>query len=149
MIRRDMVEVLDIERDSFPIPWGEDEFILCLRNRNCIGMVAEINDRVVGYMIYEFAKTKLQVLNFAIAPSHRLQGVGRKMLERLVMKLNPHRQARILLEVRETNLDAQLFFKACGFRAVSVVRDFYEDVTEDAYVFTFKVKAESKECAGR
>ena len=41
MIRRDMPEVLQIERTSFEYPWSEEDFIRCLRQRNCIGMVAE------------------------------------------------------------------------------------------------------------
>ena len=45
MIRRDMPEVLDVERSSFEFPWAEDDFIRCLRQRNCIGMVAEVDDQ--------------------------------------------------------------------------------------------------------
>src|SRR5690606_11527131 len=49
MIRRDMPEVLQIEKASFEFPWYEDDFIRCLRQRNCIGMVAEQGERVVGF----------------------------------------------------------------------------------------------------
>jgi len=148
MIRRDMAEILDIERASFEYPWSEDEFIRCLRQRNCIGMIAELKERVVGYMIYELHKNRLHILNFAVDSKHRRTGVGSTMIDRLIFKLNPQRRSRILLEVRETNLDSQLFFKALGFRAVSVLRDFYDDTTEDAIVFQYRVKAES-ERAGR
>ena len=37
------------------------------------------------------------------------------------------------MEVRESNLAAQMFFRSCGFRATSVIRDFYTDSAEDAY----------------
>ena len=53
MIRRDMPEVLEIEQSSFEFPWTEEDFIRCLRQRNCIGMVAEYDEKVVGFMIYE------------------------------------------------------------------------------------------------
>jgi ribosomal-protein-alanine N-acetyltransferase len=56
------------------------------------------------------------------------------MLQKLTTKLSQQRRNRILLEVRETNLHAQLFFRQAGFRAISVLRDFYEDTTEDAYL---------------
>src|SRR5262245_49541922 len=65
MIRRDMPEVLQIEQDSFDYSWTEEDFLRCLRQRNCIGMVAEAGERVVGFMIYELHKSKLHVLNFA------------------------------------------------------------------------------------
>ena len=66
MIRRDMPEVLDIENRSFEFAWTEEDFIRCLRQRNCIGMVAEHDERVVGFMIYELHKNRLHILNFAV-----------------------------------------------------------------------------------
>lgn len=138
MIRRDMPETLAIERGSFEYPWSEEDFVRCLRQRNCIGMVAEHDERVVGFMIYELHKTRLHLLNFAVAPDKRRSGVGAQMIAKLVAKLSHQRRSRILLEVRETNLAAQLFFRACGLKAVSVLRDFYEDTTEDAYLMQYR-----------
>ena len=138
MIRRDMPSVLAIEEASFEYPWSEEEFIRCLRQRNCIGMVAERDDEVVGFMIYELHKNRLHLLNFAVAAEYRRQSIGRSMIEKLASKLSNDRRNRVMLEVRETNLGAQLFFKILGFRAVSVLRDFYEDTTEDAYLMQFR-----------
>ncbi len=137
MIRRDMPEVLGIEGQSFEFHWSEEDFIRCLRQRNCIGMVAEFEEQVVGFMIYELHKTRLHVLNFAVNPHFRRRAVGQAMMSKLVSKLSHQRRNRILLEVRETNLAAQLFFRKLGFRAVSVLRDFYDDTTEDAYLMQF------------
>ena len=147
MIRRDMSEVLQIEADSFEFPWSEEEFIRCLRQRNCIGMVAEQDDRVVGFMIYELHKTRLHVLNFAVSPTARRAGIGRRMVAKLVGKLSQQRRTRIMLEVRETNLAAQLFFRSQGFRAVNVLRDFYEDTTEDAYLMQYRYRPSDAEVA--
>ena len=138
MIRRDMPEVLDIERESFEFPWYEEDFIRCLRQRNCIGMVAEHGEQVVGFMIYELHKTRLHILNFAVAADSRHRGVGRQMAEKLLGKLSSQRRSRITLEVRETNLPAQMFFKHVGFRATSVLRAYYEDSPEDAYLMQFR-----------
>lgn len=145
MIRRDMPEVLKIESECFEFPWSEDEFIRCLRQRNCIGMVAEHDDRVVGFMIYELNKMRLHVLNFAVAADFRRQGVATQMVSKLVGKLSAQRRTRITLEVRETNLDAQLFFRNAGFRATSVLRGYYEDTPEDAYLMQFRYRPERVE----
>jgi len=59
------------------------------------------------------------------------------MMDKLVAKLTPDRRGRIVLEVRETNLPAQLFFRSLGFRATSVLKDFYQDSTEDAYLMQY------------
>ncbi len=137
MIRRDMPEVLDIESKSFEFAWYEEDFVRCLRQRNCIGMVAEQGDRIVGFMIYELHKSRLHVLNFAVAPDVRRQFIGQQMIQKLVSKLSSQRRTRISLEVRETNLPAQVFFRQNGFRATAVLRDFYDDSTEDAYVMQY------------
>jgi len=142
MIRRDMPEVLDIEEESFEFPWLEEDFIRCLRQRNCIGMVAEHEDRVVGFMIYELHKNRIHVLNFAVATDYRRRGVGSQMVAKLIAKLSAQRRTRIILEVRETNLPAQLFFRENGFRAVTVLRAYYEDTPEDAYVMQFRYRPE-------
>jgi len=140
MIRRDMPEVLAIEQGSYEFPWCEEEFLRVLRQRNCIGMVAESGERVVGFMIYELHKTQLQVLNLAVAPDVRRVGVGRQMIAKLAGKLSNHRRTRILLQVRESNLPAQLFYRAMDFKAVEVLREWYEDTAEDAFVFQYVLK---------
>ena len=142
MIRRDMPEVLGIEGESFEFPWLEDDFIRCLRQRNCIGMVAEHEDRVVGFMIYELHKNRIHVLNFAVAEDYRHRGVGSQMIAKLTGKLSSQRRSRIVLEVRETNLPAQLFFRENGFRAVSVLRSYYADTPEDAYLMQYRYRPE-------
>jgi ribosomal-protein-alanine N-acetyltransferase len=141
MIRRDLTSVLEIESSCFEFPWSEDEFIRCLRQRNCIGMVAEDDGRVVGFMIYELHRTRLHVLNFAVHPDARRRGIGRAMIQKLTTKLSADRRTRITLEVRETNLDAQKFFRSMSFRAIALLRDFYEDTTEDAYLMQYRYSA--------
>src|SRR5579884_653607 len=145
MIRRDMPEVLQTEQESFEYSWTEEDFLRCLRQRNCIGMVAEQGEKVVGFMIYELHKNKLHILNFAVNPCFRRLGVGSQMVAKLISKLSSHRRTRITLEVRETNLDAQLFFRKQGFRAVRVLRSFYEDSGEDAYLLQYRLADDTGE----
>lgn len=148
MIRRHMDEVLEIEMQCFPLPWSEEEFIRCLRNRNAIGMVAKAEERVVGFMVYELHRNLLHILNFAVRPSFQRRGVGTAMVNKLIGKLSSERRNRLMLEICETNLNAQLFFRAKGFRAVSVLKDFYEDAPgEAAYLFQYRYAAEA--CNGR
>lgn len=149
LIRRDMPEVLEIERESFEFAWTEEEFLCCLRQRNCIGMVAELDHQIVGFMIYELHKSRLRILNFAVAPSARRLNVGSQMVGRLIDKLSQQRRKEIILEVRETNVPAQLFFKDKGFVAVSVLRNHYDDTAEDAYYMCYRLDSESGAFAPR
>lgn len=134
LIRRDMDEVLEIERQSFDVPWSEDEFLSALRQRNGIGAVAECyfvpegRWRVLGYMIYELNSDNITLLNFAVCPAVRRQKVGSRLIERLVEKLSNQRRSKIIAAVSEANLQAHLFFQACGFKAVAVENDQYKFV---------------------
>jgi len=145
MIRRDMPEVLDIEENSFEFPWTEEDFIRCLRQRNCIGMVAEYDEKVVGFMIYELHRDQLHVLNFSVGPDVHRRGIGSQMVKKLLGKLSQQRRNQITLEIRETNLAAQVFFRNLGFKAISVLRDYYDDTVEDAYVMQYLYQQEAVE----
>jgi len=138
MIRRDMPDVMAIELASFDFAWSEDDFLRCLRQRNCIGMVAERGDSILGFMIYELHRTRLHVLNFAVHPTVRRTGVGGLMVAKLVYKLCSHRRQKLTLAVREGNIPAQLFFRAHRFKAAKVLRGYYEDSGEDAYQMEYK-----------
>mgnify|MGYP001160328099 CR=1 FL=1 len=141
LIRRDMADVLRIEQQSFERSWTEEDFLCCLRQRNCIGMVAEYDHEIVGFMIYELHKSRLHILNFAVDAEFRRRSIGTQMVLRLVDKLSQQRRNEILLEVRERNLDGQMFFKQQGFRAVTVLRAHYDDTAEDAYLMRFRLDA--------
>lgn len=138
MIRKDLPKVLSIENQCFPNAWTEEEFIRVLRQRNCIGMVAERDGAVVGYMIYELHKSRLQVINFAVDPLWQREKIGTAMVEKLISKLSKDRRNRVILEVSEKNLPAQLFFRAIGFRAIAILPEFYEDTNDDAYQFQLR-----------
>ena len=139
VISRDMPEVMAIESSAFEFPWTEDEFVRLLLQRNFIGLACEYDSQVVGYVFYGLHKTRLRVLNLAVHSDFRGQSVGRTLIYKLIGKLSHQRRNRLLLEVRESNLSALNFFKAMGFRATGILRDFYDDTTEDAYAMEYRV----------
>lgn len=136
---RDLLEVLEIEEESFENPWTEEDFY-CLRQRNCIGIVSELDSKVSGFIIYELHKSRLHLLNFAVHPGYRRYGAGTATVEVLKEKLMEMKKKEIITTVRESNLTAQLFFKSQGFRAITVLRDYYEDTGEDGYFMKYNIK---------
>lgn len=144
MIRRDMPEVLEIQNACFYAPWNEESFLAVLRKRNCIGMVAELGEKIVGFYIYELYKTKLRILNFAVLPEYHRCKIGSQLIDKLISKLSAHRRTAITLETRESNLPAQLFFKSHGFKAIKIIHNYYDD-DETAYRFKYKLKGNKNE----
>jgi ribosomal-protein-alanine N-acetyltransferase len=142
-IRCDLEAVVDIERGSFATPWSLEDFLEVLRQRDCIGMVAEHKHEIVGFMAYRLRKTAIELLNFAVHPNYRHRGVGTQMVQRLIDKLSQQRRKYVRAFVRETNLDAQLFFHSCGLRALNVLREHYDDTGEDAYLMQYRLPQEA------
>lgn len=142
-VRRDMPSLLAIESESFEHPWNEDNFIAQFRQRNSIALVAETTDhQVIGYVIYELTKNRIDIVNLAVGPEFRRVGAATRLVDSLKRKLSPERRVRLSLEIRETNLCGQLFFKSCGFLANRIIRNHW-DTGEDGYVMQYRYKEES------
>jgi len=140
LIRRDMPQVLAIESEVFDHPWREDEFLWHLRERSTIGMVAEIDATIVGYMIYGLRPKSLELLNFAVAADYQRTGVGTALLDRLKSKVNIERRTEIYGGVWERNLRAQQFFRHHGFRCTAILRGEYDESDDDCYLMRYTIK---------
>ena len=139
MMRPDVLAVHEIEKMSFNYPWTVGDFIRCGREKRYISVVAEIADEVVGYMIYDVHKHFLDLLNFAVHPDVRRCGIGRMMIEKIIDRLSKGPRDRVMMEISETNLHGQLFFRSMGFKATSVVRGCFED-GGDAYLMKYMIQ---------
>lgn len=137
MVRRDMPDVLDIESASYDFPMCEEEVLEALRRRNCIGMVAEREDRILGFMIYELRRECIRIIDLAVHTESRRLRVGEQMVNKLKTKLTPERRTRLELVARETNIDGLLFLKNQGFRATKVLRGEFDDGREDGYEIVY------------
>lgn len=138
LTRNDLPEVLRIERASFAAPWSRREFEDTLRDRDVVAQVAASRrfGNVLGYSVYRLAKRQFEIVNLAVAAEDRRYDVGTQLVENLTSRLCRDRRVKVIADVRETNLPAQLFFRACGFRAVEVLRDHYPE-GESAYRFEY------------
>jgi ribosomal-protein-alanine N-acetyltransferase len=152
-LRRDLGDVLRIERESFAHPWSAADWIGELRVRRTIGIVADASglwlgeqcpldpqsaQAVVGFMVYRAEPLHVEIVNFAVAPQYRRRGVGRAMAKMLRLKLSQQGRREILVPVSEHNLDGQLFWRALGYRAVDIWPAWFDDgppEPADAYVF--------------
>ena len=132
MIRRDMPEVLEIEGDSFRYPWSEQDFIKYLRQRNCIARVAEHNDLIIGYIVYELYSDRFEILSLCVSRTYRRCLVGTKLTRKLTHRTDTSRPTTNAI-VADRNLDAHLFFKSCGFEATEVLRGYYDSDGSDGY----------------
>lgn len=138
LIRRDMPSVMEIN-DELGIATSETEYKEFLRKRDCIGMVAEIDDVVVGYVMYRFSKQNTEIVHFGVNPHASGKGVGRAMVEKLKAKDRIIKTRRkIIACVDEYNVAFQVFLRACGFRCVKAERGFFEH--GDMFLFELELE---------
>jgi [ribosomal protein S18]-alanine N-acetyltransferase len=123
-----------IERRAFADPWTEASFREALAAAWSFGLVAELSDAVVGYLIAREAGGSGEILNLAVDPSSRRSGIARTLLEAGVAALRRRGAEEIFLEVRESNLAAQALYLAAGFRPVGQRARYYRNPPEDALV---------------
>lgn len=133
MILRDMPQIYEIENQSFPEPWPKEEFMKVLKTKSCIGFVAEVDDTIQGFMIYQCSQDAYELVNLAVGEEYRRQGVANKLVRHLLDKMVKFNKRQLQAYISERNLNAQLFFKQLGFKA-SVVRNYYNK-DHDAYLF--------------
>ena len=132
----DMPNILTIEQDSFGKPWSRSDFD---RQENALGLVAENDGQIVGFVVYEIRLGKIRLLNIAVADEYRRQCVGTHLIDALIVKLCPEKPRSIVVVVRETNDAAISFFAKLGFHSTKVLKGHYDDSPEDAYRMEWKL----------
>lgn len=142
-IRADLPHILAIEAASFEIPWTEDEFLALQKDVRCIGLVAEVNGYVVGYLFYKLYKKHTHLLNLAVHRGYRREGVAQSLINWPRNRLRIQKRFSLTARVRESNLPAQLFLRSQHFRCVSISKNYFEGENEDAYCFIYRLTGET------
>jgi [ribosomal protein S18]-alanine N-acetyltransferase len=132
LVYGDLPAVLAIERRSFQTPWSLAMFVLELSKPSgiCLGIVDERG--LVGYLVCSRYADVWHLMNIAVAPERRREGVARELMEHLFDAAGP--TARFTLEVRTSNRAAIGMYERFGFRAAGHRRRYYHDNGEDALI---------------
>lgn len=135
MRRRDLRQVMAIERVAFPEPWSPAVFNseLSLRSGRAY-RVARLGREVVGYYGLMFAIDEAHVTTIAVAPGSRRRGIATRLLLDAAQVAVAHGARHISLEVAAGNLGAQALYRRFGFAPVGVRKGYYPVTGEDAYV---------------
>jgi ribosomal-protein-alanine N-acetyltransferase len=129
----DLPQVIAIERRAFPAPWSLAMFVLELSKPGGICLAGLLDGRLVAYLVCSRYDTVWHLMNVAIEPDLRGNGIGSALLERLIEEVGDAR-ARFTLEVRASNTGAIRLYERFGFRAVGMRRRYYQDNGEDAVI---------------
>ena len=132
----DIAGVAAIERDSFGDPWSERSFQELLGTRSAIFLVATRADAkmIFGYIVAMVVAEQAEILNLAVAPSVRRQGLGGELLDAGIAAVSARGAREAFLEVRESNKSALGLYGSRGFAALARRSRYYRNPVEDALV---------------
>jgi ribosomal-protein-alanine N-acetyltransferase len=129
----DLPLVLAIERRAFPTPWSLAMFVLELSKPSGICLAALRGDSLVGYMVCSRYDTVWHLMNVAVEPTLRRQGIASALLRHL-FETADRAGEQYTLEVRPSNLEAIAMYERFGFRSAGTRRGYYHDNKEDALI---------------
>jgi [ribosomal protein S18]-alanine N-acetyltransferase len=132
---RDLPVVLEIERTGYSYPWSEAVFRDCFRPNYRLWGVEEA-EGLIGYAVVVYMVDDAHLLNICISSRHRRSGLARFLLRFLTREAVKEGMARVLLEVRVSNLSAANLYLSEGFEQIGRRPGYYPSSSgrEDAHV---------------
>jgi [ribosomal protein S18]-alanine N-acetyltransferase len=139
----DIVQVHDLDRLSFTMPWPERSYKYELtENANSALWVAEAGfgdtHRVIAMIVVWLIVDEAHIGTLAVHPDYRRKGIARQLLAMALLDGIPRGMQTALLEVRRGNEPALALYRLFGFEVVSVRPRYYRDNNEDALLMTLK-----------
>ncbi|AVP99984.1 ribosomal-protein-alanine N-acetyltransferase [Ahniella affigens] len=131
----DLETVAAIEQTAYEFPWTLQIFRDCLRAGYDCFVLAD-GAAIFGYFVLAVAAEEGHVLNIAVAPAYQGQGIGKRLMKRLLDLARWHRADRVFLEVRPSNPRAIGLYYQLGFLEIGRRPRYYpaRDGREDAMV---------------
>ena len=134
----DIPAVAGIERETFSLPWSENAFLDTLSLQDAYFIVALLDGEIAGYCGYYRSFEEAEITNVAVRSDLRGKGIGSSMIRKLADESGRQGIARLILEVRKSNLAAIRVYEKNGFRIAGYRRNFYEQPREDAAVMVME-----------
>jgi ribosomal-protein-alanine N-acetyltransferase len=133
----DIPAIAAIEAESFPDPWSGDVFSEAMMYFGEMFFVATVQGQVVGFVAGGLEDTGEEtyghICNLAVTRRCRKQGIGRLLVQREEHQFAIAMASGVQLEVRVSNLSAQVFYRKLGYREAFQIAGYYAN-GEDATV---------------
>ncbi len=132
----DVNEIHAIEKRVFRHPWSKKQILHELKQENGKRVYAEIEKKIIGYIMVRVINNEAQILNIAIDLPFQHRGYGKKLLDYTLHELG--NETDVFLEVRESNLPAIKLYSEFNFEKIGFRERYYSD-GENAIVMHKKV----------
>ena len=124
---RDLDAIHALEVRAFPSPWRRDFFESELRGESRFHLVARRGGLLIGYLFAMWFFDEMHINKIAVTEEERRRGIAGKLMEHCFRFAKANHIRSISLEVRETNIGAQEFYKQLDFAATYKRPRYYPD----------------------
>lgn len=136
MHKKDIEQIMKIESVSFGnFHWTPESFAAEIEND--IGNYFTAEDKkgeVIGYCGFWLIVDEAHITTIAVHPDLKKQGLGEKLLQKMI-EVGYEKNAKwFTLEVRASNITAQNLYYKYNFKSLGLRRKYYQDNEEDALV---------------
>ena len=140
MRHADVDAVYVVEKMVHPFPWSKQIFHDCL-TVGYEAWVIQARDELLGFALISHAANESHILNVSVVPSAQGKGLGKQLLQQLLLVAKKKQSRVIYLEVRASNAAAIALYTKAGFAQNGERKDYYpaNDGREDALIFSIHV----------
>ena len=139
MTEADIDVVSELECSAFSDSWSKRSIQDTLESGSSIVLVAEKDEEIIGYCISYSVLDEAEIARIAVSTSCRRQGVGCKLIDSLLKICEEKEVSHLMLEVREGNVAARMFYQAYGFGVDGIRKKYYQSPVEDAVLMSMRI----------
>ena len=134
MQRQHVPQVVALERECFSDPWSEQSLAGELDNPLSLWLVCQVDGEVCGYVGSQTVLGETDMMNVAVLPRARRQGIAQRLILELVVRLKQQGSRCLSLEVRPSNAPAVALYQGLGFSQVGRRPNYYRHPKEDGLI---------------
>ena len=127
-------QIAQLEKICFSDPWSENSIASELGNKLAFWLVATEGEKVAGYIGSQTVMDETDMMNVAVHPDFRRQGIAEALVNGLVEHLKGMGSHCLTLEVRASNAPAIALYEKLGFSEIGRRRNYYRNPREDALI---------------
>lgn len=134
MTQAHVARIAELEQLCFSDPWSAGSIASELDNPLSLWLVALDGDNLAGYVGSQSVLGEADLMNVAVAPAYRRQGIAQALLAELMKRLQADGVSCLTLEVRASNAAAQALYQKLDFVQAGRRPKYYAHPREDALI---------------